>query len=105
MSNCTILNQTADSLQIECTEGFDGGLPQEFSVEVYTLQRKQLISTITSSTPHFFITGLESGNAYEVVLAAVNKKGRSDPNKIVAHTLKSAEKHIGIVFIFTIISH
>ncbi|XP_077301639.1 neural cell adhesion molecule 2-like [Arctopsyche grandis] len=94
LSNCTVLNQTTDSLQIECMEGFDGGLPQEFSVEVYTLQRKQLISTITSSTPHFFITGLESGNTYEVVLVAVNKKGRSDPNVMATHTLKSAEKHI-----------
>lgn len=96
LTNCTLTNQTADSLQIECVEGFDGGLPQEFSVEVFSMaHNKQLVSTITSNTPHFFVTGLDSGNGYEVVVTAVNKKGKSDPSILSAQTLKSAEKHIG----------
>src|SRR5277367_4108747 len=35
LQNCTIVNQTEDSLHVECSEGFDGGLPQLFFMEVY----------------------------------------------------------------------
>lgn len=41
LDNCTVLNQTYHGFQIECVEGFDGGLPQEFVVEVYTMGQKQ----------------------------------------------------------------
>lgn len=33
--NCTLLNQTSTGFQIECVEGFDGGLEQDFIMEVY----------------------------------------------------------------------
>lgn len=33
--NCTILNQTTESLEVECMPGFDGGQPQYFLLEVY----------------------------------------------------------------------
>lgn len=33
--NCTLLNQTSTGFQIECIEGFDGGLQQDFIMEVY----------------------------------------------------------------------
>lgn len=33
--NCTLLNQTSSGFQIECIEGFDGGLQQDFIMEVY----------------------------------------------------------------------
>lgn len=41
LANCTVLNQTYNGFQIECTEGFDGGLPQEFVLEAYTMGQKQ----------------------------------------------------------------
>lgn len=41
LDNCTVLNQTYNGFQIECVEGFDGGLPQEFVVEVYAMGQKQ----------------------------------------------------------------
>lgn len=36
--NCTILNQTTESLEVECVPGFDGGQPQYFLLEVYDEQ-------------------------------------------------------------------
>lgn len=37
LSNCSILNQTFDVFQVVCSEGFDGGLPQEFIAEIYLM--------------------------------------------------------------------
>ena len=34
--NCTLSNQTHDSLQVDCQEGFGSGLSQEFHMEVFT---------------------------------------------------------------------
>lgn len=34
LHNCSIVNRTNDSLEVECTEGFDGGQPQNFLLEV-----------------------------------------------------------------------
>jgi hypothetical protein len=93
LSNCTILNQTAESLHVECTEGFDGGLQQEFIMEVYDTQTRKLVSNVTSKNPIFTVGGLESGLGFDVGLYASNKKGRSDVSHLHAFTLKSAEKH------------
>lgn len=41
LTNCTVLNQTYNGFQIECIEGFDGGLPQDFVIEVYTVGNRQ----------------------------------------------------------------
>ena len=32
--NCSLANQTQDSLQIDCVQGFSSGLRQEFHMEV-----------------------------------------------------------------------
>lgn len=37
LHNCSIVNRTNDSLEVECTEGFDGGQPQYFLLEVNIL--------------------------------------------------------------------
>ncbi|XP_022914066.1 nephrin-like isoform X5 [Onthophagus taurus] len=95
LSNCTILNETAESLHVECSEGFDGGLHQEFIMEVYDASTKKLVSNVTSRIPIFTVGGLESGLSFEIGLYATNKKGHSDVVRLQAFTLKSAEKHTG----------
>jgi hypothetical protein len=41
----------------------------------------------------FDLKGLNPGNEYEVVLSAVNKKGRSPPFSLSAYTFKDPQKH------------
>lgn len=48
LSNCTILNQTFDMFQIECSEGFDGGLPQDFIADVLTVTTGHIVTSVTS---------------------------------------------------------
>ncbi|XP_066262993.1 nephrin isoform X3 [Euwallacea similis] len=93
LSNCSISNQTSDSIYIECSEGFDGGLPQIFVVEVYETQHKKMVGNSTSKVPTFTVTGLESGMEFDIALFGVNKKGRSPVTHLSAYTLKGAEKH------------
>ncbi|KAI4469235.1 sidestep protein [Holotrichia oblita] len=93
LSNCTILNETAESLQVECSAGFNGGLQQEFIMEVYDAQSRKLVSNVTSRTPLFTVGGLESGLGFDIGLYAANKKGKSEIVRLQAFTLKSAEKH------------
>ncbi|XP_075223837.1 nephrin-like [Lycorma delicatula] len=90
LRNCTIANFSMDSLQIECTEGFDGGLPQEFMIEVYNADTKLLLMNYTSTFPWFFVSDLSAGQKYDIILYATNSKGLSDPTIIQASTLKLA---------------
>lgn len=48
LTNCTVSNQTANVLTMECTEGFDGGLTQTFEVEVFYARTKNLVSNQSS---------------------------------------------------------
>ncbi|KDR12516.1 hypothetical protein L798_13523, partial [Zootermopsis nevadensis] len=95
LQNCTILNQTAESLHVECTDGFDGGLPQEFVMEVYDAMTQNLVTNVTSRVPAFTISGLESGIGFDISLYAANSKGRSDSVPLHAYTSKAAEKRTG----------
>nr|CAD7194809.1 unnamed protein product [Timema douglasi] len=95
LHNCTFLNQTAESLHVDCSEGFDGGLPQEFVMEVYDAVTQTLVSNVTSRTPLFTVNGLESGLEFDISLYASNAKGRSEVLPLHAYTLKAAEKRTG----------
>ncbi|XP_065167530.1 hemicentin-2-like isoform X4 [Atheta coriaria] len=101
LSNCTILNQTVESLHVECIEGFDGGLQQEFVMEVYDTQSGKLVSNVTSRTPYFSVAGLESGSGFDIQVYAGNVKGRSRVTRLHAFTAKSAEKHTGFFAAYT----
>lgn len=95
LRNCTIVNQTANSLHVECTEGFDGGLAQEFVMEVYDAVSQNLVSNVTMKTASFTVSGLRSGFGFDVSLYAANAKGQSDPVSLQAATLKAAAKRTG----------
>lgn len=94
LQNCTISNQTSDSLQVNCLEGFDGGLPQSFLMEVIELPslRPRVNLTTYRTPPSFLVDGLDSGINYRIVLYAANAKGRSDPTIIESVTFKGVAK-------------
>lgn len=47
IQNCSISNQTSYSFNIDCIEGFDGGLPQVFLLEVVEVPTLRLFRNIT----------------------------------------------------------
>ena len=94
--NCTLMNQTTESLSVECTAGFDGGQPQHFLLEVYDQHTDVLQANITSKdNAAFTVQGLEPGRVLNMKLYAYNAKGRSEPARLEGFTLKVAEKQTG----------
>ncbi|XP_014470591.1 PREDICTED: hemicentin-1-like isoform X2 [Dinoponera quadriceps] len=102
--NCTLTNQTTESLSVECTAGFDGGQPQHFLLEVFDQHTGVLQANVTSrENAAFTVQGLEPGKVLNMILYAVNAKGRSDSTLLEGFTLKVAEKQTGtpVPFEFT----
>ncbi|KAI9551455.1 hypothetical protein GHT06_021788 [Daphnia sinensis] len=51
--NCSISNQTLSSFEIDCAEGYDGGIPQHFKMHVFDMKTRTLLANLTSSSPRF----------------------------------------------------
>lgn len=88
---------------MECIEGFDGGLPQKFTIqvdrEVGTSSTSSKPSTTvynqTSKVPSFSVSNLEPGTTYDVHIYASNSKGRSETVHFRATTLNLPERRTG----------
>ncbi|GFU82553.1 lachesin [Trichonephila clavipes] len=92
IQNCSITNQTSTILMLACDAGDDGGLPQTFHMEVYSMMAEQLIMNLTTTdSPVFIAEKLSSSSSYLLVLYASNPKGRSMSVALTARTLFAAE--------------
>lgn len=92
--NCSLSNQTSNSVEVYCLAGFDGGLPQQFLLELYSsgsIPRANL----TASEPYFFLDNLEPDVTFRIVVYAVNDKGRSPGVVLEEVTFRDAEKRTG----------
>lgn len=82
-------------MEVECSEGYNGGLAQYFILEIYEQQGEKLLANVSSSTPSFGVAGLEAGKELRIVVYGVNTRGSSDPATLEGYTLKAAEKQTG----------
>uniref|UniRef100_T1GV90 Fibronectin type-III domain-containing protein n=1 Tax=Megaselia scalaris TaxID=36166 RepID=T1GV90_MEGSC len=83
------------SLTVKCIDGFNGGLPQSFMLEIKDLNSYQEIkSNITSPVPRFSVSSLTPGSVYTLAVYAFNSKGRSDPTILNAAMLRMPEKQL-----------
>ncbi|XP_022704270.1 hemicentin-2-like isoform X1 [Varroa jacobsoni] len=115
--NCTVVNQTEESLTIACQEGYDGGIEQSFHMELHDAEQRtlqgnySLLSTgrtqigsddesggsvsgpvdLQASQPAVVMSasGLAPATAYVIAVWAANARGQSPPTVIVAHTIPS----------------
>ncbi|EFX89926.1 hypothetical protein DAPPUDRAFT_20705, partial [Daphnia pulex] len=93
LSNCSVLNQTADSIQVSCSSNDDGGLKQTFQLQAMDVMTGQPQLTLQSdSVAEFWLTDLEPGSTFMLYLYAVNVKGLSQPVVLPVSTLKEAAK-------------
>ncbi|RWS31974.1 Nephrin-like protein [Leptotrombidium deliense] len=91
VKNCTVINQTEESIRIDCSEGYDGGLHQRFVMEVNDISRHKVRSNITNGRPTFIARSLPSGTSFVVVIYAFNAKGKSKSVALTAATLALPE--------------
>lgn len=82
------------SFSVRCFEGFNGGLPQSFLLEVRDPVSQALRANVTAAWPAFQVDRLEPGASYHAVVFSVNSKGRSDPVIVQASTVRPAEKQL-----------
>ncbi|ODN02544.1 Nephrin, partial [Orchesella cincta] len=93
--NCTIFNHTEDSLNIACVEGFDGGLPQHFVLEVIDFTAKKIKLNASSKMPSFSVEGMEPHVVFRFIVYSVNAKGRSEPFILDGITFRGVAKLTG----------
>lgn len=79
------------SFRVNCKEGFDGGLPQSFLLEVY--DGEDLKSKVTNQQPEFEISHLDSDGMLKIYVFAQNAKGSSEPYILEEEILKHIKKH------------
>ncbi|KAK2586783.1 hypothetical protein KPH14_011809 [Odynerus spinipes] len=102
--NCSLLNQTTDSFYVECVDGFDGGLPQKFTIQVdreasssgTSSKPSSTVFNQTSKAASFAVTNLEPGTTYDVRIYASNAKGRSEVIHFSATTLNLPERRTAL---------
>nr|XP_053651477.1 uncharacterized protein LOC128701632 [Cherax quadricarinatus] len=92
--NCTLTNQTRETLKVHCLPGYDGGLVQKFIIEVHEAESKRLLLNITeNSAPEFSVRGLEPGTSYVMHVYAANERGSSQKQYLTGYTITDiAEK-------------
>lgn len=93
--NCTLTNQTSNSVEVSCLPGFDGGLPQHFLLELYTANSVVPRYNVTAPEPYFFLDNLEPDVTFRIAVFAVNGKGRSHGVVLEEVTFRDAEKRTG----------
>ncbi|XP_038206858.1 protein turtle-like, partial [Zerene cesonia] len=91
--NCTVVNASLTSFGVRCSEGFNGGMPQSFLLEVREIVTQELVANVSSAVPRFTAAGLAAGRTYAAAVLAFNAKGRAEPVPLRAATLRPPEKH------------
>ncbi len=96
VQNCTLSNQTDSSVEVKCSPGYDGGLPQVFTLEIYAPTSSLPIYNVTEKEqPIFRISNLQPDVIFRILVAAVNSKGRSQPVVLEEFSFKDPEKRTG----------
>ncbi|XP_069177783.1 synaptogenesis protein syg-2-like [Procambarus clarkii] len=94
---CQLVNHTGGTLEVRCSPGGDGGLPQWFVGRVFDANTHTLLVTLEEDVPRFQVGGLTPGQDYLITITAVNEKGASQSQEIDAIRLNVAEKRMGEV--------
>lgn len=92
--NCSLTNNTTETLRVRCSPGYDGGLTQKFVIEAYEADNKRFLTNVTENYyPDFTLRGLEPGASYILFVYATNEKGISEKKPLQGYTLRDmAEK-------------
>lgn len=79
VANCTAANKSYAILKLKCVPGFDGGLLQNFTLEIRNAQTHALVHNQTRDlAPEFRAVGLKPATGYIVSIYSTNARGTSD---------------------------
>ena len=89
--NCTQYNHSSDSVSLKCIPGYDGGMGQIFTLELFEDNprgHKIMVRNSTQTSSDFAIKGLSPGSVFRARIYASNPKGQSEGFVVNVSTLK-----------------
>ncbi|XP_047096833.1 hemicentin-1-like [Schistocerca piceifrons] len=75
--SCEVSGRGATTLRVTCARGSDGGLPQQFTLELADAERRLVANVTSRGRPDFLLEGLQPGARYTALVYSSNGKGRS----------------------------
>ncbi|XP_055706645.1 uncharacterized protein LOC129803854 isoform X2 [Phlebotomus papatasi] len=87
VKNCTAFNVTANSVQVSCLAGRDGGIPQQFHVEIIDKSTNTVLYNTSYRHPDFTLKRLPSECDLIIKVLAFNLQGSSNWYRLHAKTL------------------
>ncbi|XP_059609040.1 hemicentin-1 [Phlebotomus argentipes] len=87
VKNCTAFNATANSVQVSCLPGRDGGIPQQFHVEIIDKSTNTVLYNASYRHPDFTLKRLPIECDLIIKVLAFNLQGSSNWYRLHAKTL------------------
>lgn len=85
--NCTVSNTTANSLYIACEPGRDGGIQQNFNIDIFDTTSGSSVYNTSYKTSSFLLKRLPSDSVLLIKVTAYNLQGSSATFRIRTRTL------------------
>ena len=91
--NCSQYNHSSDAIYVRCEPGYDGGLNQIFTLELFPIStaaaaESPMRNLTVGNSPTFAVHRLSAGSVFEARIYASNRKGRSPQISVKISTLK-----------------
>ncbi|XP_047518757.1 uncharacterized protein LOC125058679 isoform X3 [Pieris napi] len=97
VQSCDISNVTHECFLIECNPGYyDGGLAQEFMLQVFIVENGALITNRTGMAAQWRVCNVSGAQSVRVSVYAYNRVGHSEPHTVTVGLLKHPQRHSGI---------
>ncbi|CAH4035815.1 unnamed protein product [Pieris brassicae] len=96
VQSCDISNVTHECFLIECNPGYDGGLAQEFMLQVFIVENGALITNRTGVAAQWRVCNVSGAQSVRVSVYAYNRVGHSEPHTVTVGLLEHPHRNTGI---------
>ncbi|XP_052863108.1 hemicentin-2-like [Anopheles cruzii] len=88
IKSCTVSNVTAYTVHISCIAGKDGGIPQQFHLDVFEESKRKLLQSISYQSPEMLLKKLPSDTKFIIKITPYNLQGTAPTSyRVKAQTL------------------
>ncbi|XP_055634568.1 uncharacterized protein LOC129774711 isoform X2 [Toxorhynchites rutilus septentrionalis] len=88
IKSCTISNVTAYTVHVSCVPGKDGGIPQQFHIDVFDEHTKKLLLSVTFHGSEMLLKKLPSDTSFIIKITPFNLQGTAPSSfRVKAQTL------------------
>uniref|UniRef100_A0A1S4GDZ3 Sidestep protein n=1 Tax=Anopheles gambiae TaxID=7165 RepID=A0A1S4GDZ3_ANOGA len=88
IKSCTVSNVTAYTVHISCVAGKDGGIPQQFHIDVFEESKRKLLQSVSYQSPEMLLKKLPSDTKFIIKITPYNLQGTAPTSyRVKAQTL------------------